>query len=194
MNKLQRKVWFENYQTKRRGAHAAKLKKSNIELVAKAISERLDTKEGSVAIDETGIKWVQIHILEQEHHLKFGEYLVMSVWVKVLSPYDFERDYEKVVPYLPSYFVPNENEVKILKLLSKNEYYWGYDYICDETGLTRVQAKEAIDRLRLVGAVNFLRGLMTEDGEVAGSGFGVDDNERAEALLYRYYGNGKTNE
>lgn len=167
---------------------AAKLTKSNMKAVEKAIAARLDTIQGSVAVTDTSISWTCGHITEQERVLKLGQYLVMmNAWAIPMSAHEFKWKYEEISPHLPSYYTPTDNEVKIIKYLTSDEYYYGYDYICDETGLDQATAKQAIDQLRSVGVVRFARGLMNDDGEVAGSGFGIRNTVRAEALLYRYY-------
>lgn len=180
------KRWHKDYQTKPRSVHAARLIKSNANELIKAINARYDTVKDSVELHKGGIEWRQYHILEVKHFLRFGDWLVMDGGVKVVTPYDFKAQYEERF-YMPSYYTPTENEVKIIRCLTSDEYYYAYQWICDETDLTREQAKEAIDKLRSIGVVRFARGLMNDDGEVGGSGFGIEDDCRAEALLYRYY-------
>ena len=131
--------------------------------------------------------WPRVASDDKFYTIRLGQYVQTdNGGLKIYTPYEFKwASWEEYHP-MPSYFTPNEHEAKILKALG-DEYYYGYDYICDETGLTREEAKTAIDRLRTVGAVKFQRGLMNEDGEVGGAGFGIPDIERAEALLYRYH-------
>lgn len=180
--------WGKYYTEKPHTVIAAKLTKSNMKTLTKAISDRLDTVPESVVVEGDSISWTYGHITEQERTLKRGQYLVMTnAWVIVLPAHEFKWKYDETTPHLPSYYTPTDNEVKIIQCLNSDEHYWGYDYICDETELSREEAKEAINKLRAVGVVQFLRGLMTEDGEVAGAGFGVCNTTRAEALLYRYY-------
>lgn len=183
---MKTKRWHKNYQTKPKGVHAARLTKGNTNELIKAIKARYDTVQESVTLHKGGIEWVQSHILEVKYFLRYGDWLVMDGGVKVVTPYDFKHQYEEQ-HYMSSYYTPTDNEVKVMRALWSDEYYYGYDYICDETGLDRKQAKEAIDRLRLFGVVAFARGLMNEDGDVCGSGFGMQSHEKAEALLYRYY-------
>ena len=179
--------WGKYYETKSTQVLATKLTKGNMKAVAKAIGERLDTLPNSVMTFNDQIIWVTGHITEQEKSVKLGEYLIMTnAWIISLPARDFKSKYDEITPHMPTYYTPTENEVKIIRALS-DEYYYPYSYIEDETGLSRSEAKESIDKLRIVGVVRFARGLMTEDGEVAGSGFGIRDHTRADALLYRYY-------
>lgn len=180
------KRWHKDYETKSKSVHAARLRKSNTKEIIKAINARYDTVQGSVQLEVGGISWKQQHIIDVEYFLRFGDWLVMDGSVKVVTPRDFTLHYEER-HYMPSHYTPTENEVKIIRCLTSDEYYYAYQWICDETDLTREQAKEAIDKLRLIGVVQFARGLMNEDGEVGGSGFGIKSETRAEALLYRYY-------
>lgn len=181
--------WARHYEAAPERVMAARLRKTNMRQLAKAIDQRLDTIQGSVTILESGIKWKQSHIGEIDQSIKIGEWLVMNQWVRVMTDMSFKYKY-KEAHGMPSYYTPTDNEVKIISLLSNDEYFFGYDYICDETGLTHEQAKEAIDNLRSMGVVLFARGLMNDDGEVCGSGFGIENNLKAEALLFRYYGKG----
>lgn len=179
--------WGKYYETKSTQVLATKLTKGNMKAVAKAIAGRLDTIQDSVVVDDKSIKWITSRILEQEHELKRGQYLVMTnAWAVAIPAHEFKWKYDEITPHMPTYYTPSENEVKIIRALS-DEYYYPYSYIEDETGLSRSEAKESIDKLRMVGVVRFARGLMTEEGEVAGSGFGIRDHTRADALLYRYY-------
>lgn len=185
MNKL-RNYWADDYVTRQKRVLATQLKKGNIKVVAKAISDRLDTVRGSVKTTDTSISWTQEHLVEEEFTLNLGEYLVMNIGFEILSPAEFRAKFEEH-HYMPSYYTASENEVKILTVLTSDEYYYGYDYICDKTELSRPDAKEAIDKLRFLGVVGFARGLMSDEGEVGGSGFGICSETRREALLYRYY-------
>lgn len=53
------------------------------------------------------------------------------------------------------------------------DLYYPYGFFEAETGLDRTVLKPAMTSLREAGIMDFARGLMTEDGEVAGSGFGI---------------------
>lgn len=179
--------WGEYYRTKSSQVLAAKLTKRNMKAIARAIAARLDTV-GIVGVSDNAIRWTHSRIGEQQLELKLGQYIAMTnAWVVAIPAHEFKWKYEEITPHMPSYYTPTENEVKIIRVLTSDEYYYGYDYICDQTQLDRAAAKEAIDKLRLIGVVRFARGLMNEDGEVCGSGFGIESETRAEALLYRYF-------
>lgn len=66
----------------------------------------------------------------------------------------------------------NEQEYATLKALSESEEWcYAYDYLEGETGLERKWLKPIIAKLRKLGYVEYWRGLMDDDGNVAGSGF-----------------------
>lgn len=70
----------------------------------------------------------------------------------------------------------NESEHKILKALAAAEEYEGFGYygfqsLILETGLERKQVRRACRSLARKGLAQYGRGLWTEDGEVAGSGY-----------------------
>ncbi len=73
-----------------------------------------------------------------------------------------------------------------LEVLSKffeemdSEFYAGYSWIEKTTGYDRVTLKPAITRLKKLGYLKFCRGLMNDDGEVAGSGWSWDYDKREE--------------
>jgi len=58
----------------------------------------------------------------------------------------------------------------LTELSSTEEHCWGYDAL-ESNGYKRPELKRAIKKLRDLGYVEYWRGLMTEEGEVAGSGF-----------------------
>jgi hypothetical protein len=61
-------------------------------------------------------------------------------------------------------------QIKILQNLeSNNSYCVGYDYLGDIAD--RNTLKPNIHFLKTIGLVQYFRGLMNDDGEVAGSGF-----------------------
>ena len=69
----------------------------------------------------------------------------------------------------------NENEKKCLAFLA-NHYHsdtpcFHFQYIANETNLTRKQVRRACRSLARKGSAKYERGLFTEDGAVAGSGY-----------------------
>lgn len=143
-------------------------------------------------IQDCQIAFKQIWPREAEQIIKRGMYITSeNAGLKVYSKWEFENGFTRIYD-MPSYYSPTDNEVKILECLNRDaEMCYPYSWICDETGLTRDEAKTAIDRLRDFGAVEFWRGLMDDDGNVAGSGFCWGDPHKAEALLYRHYREGR---
>ena len=174
---------YEYYRTKSKEALVAKITKRNIKKVSEWISDRLDVEKSSVI---NGMIYCETG--GSSFVAEVGEYIVMNhEQVRTMSKHQLECDYRKEFHSIPSYYTPSESQVKIIKVLD-DELYWGYDYICSESDLERSEAKAAIDTLRQIGVVDYARGLMNDDGEVGGSGFAILDRIKAEALLYRYYG------
>lgn len=68
----------------------------------------------------------------------------------------------------------NKIDLAILAALGEqDEYCFPYSYLERRTGYDRKELKPRIKYLREQGYVTYERGLMSEEGEVAGSGFGV---------------------
>lgn len=85
--------------------------------------------------------------------------------------------------------MPTDNlspaEIHILQAFGGNDE-WCYPYAYFEGGgYDRKQLKVAMTKLRERGFVYYARGLMTEEGEVAGSGFGLkyDNWKEREAAI-----------
>lgn len=77
-----------------------------------------------------------------------------------------------------------ENEQKVLQVLFDNTDSWaehciGFDWIMGDCNLTRKEIQKACKTLREKELVQFYRGLMTEDGEVAGSGYCISKKGQA---------------
>lgn len=69
-----------------------------------------------------------------------------------------------------------ENQNKILSALQHGyggEFCHNYTHLEHDTELDREILKIEVKQLRKMGLVQYVRGLMTEDGEVAGSGFTI---------------------
>lgn len=76
--------------------------------------------------------------------------------------------------------LPTE-QIKILLVFDGNdEYCYPYRTFERETGLDRATLKKHMTELRQKGYVYYARGLMDEDGQVAGSGFGMESEKRDE--------------
>lgn len=66
----------------------------------------------------------------------------------------------------------SEIEADILEALSRNEELcYNYAWLAGELGVDRKYLEPAIKNLKTLGLIEFWRGLMNEDGEVAGSGW-----------------------
>ena|ERR1700733_3861750 len=70
----------------------------------------------------------------------------------------------------------NENERKVVGVLDEETDTWGeksiaFSWIENETHLNKKEISKACETLREKGLVQFFRGLMTDDGEVAGRGY-----------------------
>lgn len=70
----------------------------------------------------------------------------------------------------------NEKELKCLEVLA-DSYHSDWNYLCfayivEDTKLTLTEVRRAVRSLAKKDMVQFARGLFTEDGEVAGSGYG----------------------
>ena len=72
----------------------------------------------------------------------------------------------------------NENETKVLTYLREEsmpdgEYCLPFDWISDGTTLDRKAVRRACRSLARKGLAGFYRGLMDDDGKVAGSGYSI---------------------
>lgn len=61
------------------------------------------------------------------------------------------------------------------------DYCYGYDEFVVATGLSKEELKPAMKSLREKGFVEYHRGLINDDGETAGSGFGLNYRKKSEA-------------
>lgn len=68
----------------------------------------------------------------------------------------------------------NENERRVLEALAMGGEDFGcfpFDLLAEDTGLDRKQVRRACRSLARKGLAEYHRGLWTEDGEPAGSGY-----------------------
>ncbi|KKM00861.1 hypothetical protein LCGC14_1800240 [marine sediment metagenome] len=75
----------------------------------------------------------------------------------------------------------NENEQKVLEVLSEvghSDFYVAFDYIGDYASLSYKEVRVAARSLRKKGLAEYMRGLMTDDSEVAGSGYAITADGR----------------
>lgn len=176
------------YYRENRTVIAMKLTKGTYKQVLELIANHGATEKYAANVDDCQIDFTQRWPREGKQTLKRGMYITSeNSGLKVYSKYDFNNRFTRIYK-MSEWYYPTDNEVKIIECLpSYDDMCYGYDYICGETKLTRSEAKAAVDNLRDMGVVTFYRGLMTDDGEVAGAGFCIGDNNKAEALLYRHY-------
>lgn len=78
----------------------------------------------------------------------------------------------------------NENERKVLAVLDEVTDTWGercitFSWIIDDAKLTLKEVRRACRSLRRKGLAEFYRGLMDEDGRVAGSGYCISKSGKA---------------
>lgn len=79
-----------------------------------------------------------------------------------------------------------ERETRVLEKLSygAGEWFWPFGPIEADTGLSRDDVRSACRALRAKGLAEFMRGLWSEDGEPAGSGYGItEEGQRAWRLI-----------
>lgn len=126
-----------------------------------------------------------------------GDYLMRNVsgfggQVQVFKPHEFKNAFSKKQAYGPLRFYSiTEVEYQVLRSIMEHDtdMCYPYSWIMDYTKLDRAETKKAVDHLRELGIVEFYRGLMTDDGEVAGSGFGITgtlEQLLAELLMSRH--------
>lgn len=77
-----------------------------------------------------------------------------------------------------------ENQYKILNFLHDEEWCYPYAPIEEETKLPRSILEKEVKVLREAGLVSYIRGLVTEEGNFAGSGF--CRTEKVDALINKY--------
>lgn len=68
-----------------------------------------------------------------------------------------------------------ELKIKIIEIFleAEREYAYPYRYFEEETGEPREKIKKVMDELRKSEMVEHQKGLINDDGEVCGSGFGL---------------------
>lgn len=112
--------------------------------------------------------------------------------VLAISPREFKQRYHRNFNYGNlKYYRLTDVEYGVLQSIVENDSdcYYPYSWIMDYTHVDKKETKKAVDHLRELGLLNYLNGLMNEDGEVAGSGFGIDTNVQhlmIELLMTRY--------
>lgn len=78
------------------------------------------------------------------------------------------------------------NEKQVLEVLFENTDTWderciGFDWITGDSKLSRKEVQKSCKTLREYGLVEFHRGLMDDDGKVAGSGYNI--SQKGSALI-----------
>lgn len=74
-----------------------------------------------------------------------------------------------------------KSELSCLQYMAEyggRDYFFNFITIMSHVDLTRAQVKRAVRSLARKGLAEFRSGLMTEDGEVAGSGYGATTEGR----------------
>ena len=151
--------------------------KKSFKDAVKLISGRLDVSEPpEINYDKYTITFKQDRLFDtSEQTAQLGDWVTSeNAEARVYTNRDFNDRFTEIFG-ISSWYTPTRDEVKVIEKLGTNdEYCYGYDYICED-GMSRADAKKAIDNLRSMGVVKFYRGLMNDDGEVCGSGFNVSD-------------------
>ena len=85
-----------------------------------------------------------------------------------------------------------ETQYEILSKMS-NDYCYPFYYF-DDLNLTRKQLSKEFKILREAGLVYFANGLMTEEGQTGGSGYGIDNNDEVNKLMDEFEEGMKNND
>lgn len=181
--------YFKNYRANK-VVWAAQLRKGNFKDMVEGLKYHGATGKVEADLEKYTITFnAHNSFSDANGTVNLGDFIIFENSGPIVVPaYKFKSDYSEIYR-LSSWYTPTLDEVKVLECLNKGDtdLCYGYDYITSETELDRDAAKKAVDNLRIMGAVKFYRGLMDDDGEVAGAGFTIGDTDRAEALLYRHY-------
>ena len=134
----------------------------------------------------------------REFKAELGDYVLRDVTgmsdysgMVAVKPYYFKQSYSKPRNYGNlRWYDLTDTEYHVLRALFAydSDCFYGYDWIMDYTEVDRKQTQTAAKHLRELNVITFLNGLMNDDGEVAGSGYGFYDTEQkliAELLMWR---------
>lgn len=113
---------------------------------------------------------------------KIGDYLMRNVTggdyaeMFVLKRYEIKQRFSVKHNYAQlTFYQLTDVEYNVLRcILAQNtEWFYPYSSLEEYTGVDRKETKIATKHLRELGLLEFQNGLMTDEGEVAGSGFGI---------------------
>ena len=76
-------------------------------------------------------------------------------------------------------------QYEILSRMSSSDYCFWFKHF-DDLGLTRKELSKEFKILREAGLVYYSKGLMTDEGEVAGSGYGINNEDEVWELLEKW--------
>lgn len=91
--------------------------------------------------------------------------------------------------YVPALSKDTYDLVEALWWSYQHEYCHNYSSLEDKTGKDRDEIKELLEPFKKLKLVKYVRGLRTEEGELAGSGFwvnGLGAQQALELALFRY--------
>jgi len=162
--------------------YAGKLTKKNFDEVVAFIQR---CNGGEVIGDKTAgtIKYTRNFLFNggQECIVKLGDYVARNVgggdngevlcggrrWFK--ENYTENQNYRSL-----AYYDLTDVEYNVLRSIVTHdtECFYGYKWIMDYTNVDRNETKKATVHLRELGILSFSNGLMNDDGEVGGSGYG----------------------
>lgn len=96
------------------------------------------------------------------------------------------REVGPIIPTYPKTYTLNAGERSILWTVADHygwdEWFWGFCHFASEA-FPRSAVRRACRSLARKGLMRYQRGLLTEDGEAAGAGYGITDRGRS-ALGY----------
>ena len=198
------KIGFTQYH-KKSWFYGGKLTRKNFDEVVQLIKRCNDNfnsgdNNGMIVVDKvTGtiiFPVTDTDMTPQKETAKLGDYLARNVsggWgeIRKYTKRQFENQFTENINWgMLDWYTPTEVEYNVIKALQHDtDMCYSYDWIMDYTKVDRSETKKAVDHLRLLSIVGFYTGLMNDDGEVAGSGFGINDKLpvlMAELLCYRY--------
>jgi hypothetical protein len=95
----------------------------------------------------------------------------------------------ELVHCVPNLTEDNYDLIETMWSAYNHDYCPNYASLEQDTGKTKKELKQLLEPFKKLGFIKSVKGLMTEDGEVAGSGFwvnGLQANQLLELAMFRY--------